>query len=501
MVQRALYRGLLRVIRDYDVCHIPCLLPALGDGTPTLLTAQLLRRTPASHHGGPSETAAMETLKAMRDKLALLQGAEAETRSAMAQWQLLLLRHAGRGREGFLQVPRGLLLEPLCTSPTGSSRAPPDQPGSVGSTSRAPPSSRATSYSPPPGAEASEAEAAEAAALLISQLHRQTLGGIPPADDEDEDAPGAAAWAAAEAEAEGEGGGDGSPEGTARWVLDGLADGIRQAHPDLFCSSEAGQVSISSSASEEETEWVVAASHTASSAEAAPSRHSSHIQMKAAEAVLEAASEAASRQGLASSAGERHGLRVRAIASALFQGPSRFRNAPVEWVYDGLAPLLLPEVLRRRKGVPLALALVLCCVARRLGVAAVLLCEAETAGPGAGAVEEEEGMPLETAARQAGRAVLAAPSPEFWIVAFPPPLPRQTVIDANLAAVDGGSKSSSLLGPEASGCARFVDVGRKPGSVLSLEQLLTSFPAAASAYVSVCLHKHFPPMPLLLPLP
>jgi regulator of sirC expression with transglutaminase-like and TPR domain len=56
---------------------------------------------------------------------------------------------------------------------------------------------------------------------------------------------------------------------------------------------------------------------------------------------------------------------------------AKLRNAPFEWVYDGLAPALLPQVLQRRKGMPLALALVAAAVARRLGIQMQLLCAPE----------------------------------------------------------------------------------------------------------------------------
>jgi hypothetical protein len=56
---------------------------------------------------------------------------------------------------------------------------------------------------------------------------------------------------------------------------------------------------------------------------------------------------------------------------------AKLRNAPFEWVYDGLAPALLPQVLARSKGMPLALALVVAAVARRLGVRMRLLCAPE----------------------------------------------------------------------------------------------------------------------------
>jgi hypothetical protein len=65
-----------------------------------------------------------------------------------------------------------------------------------------------------------------------------------------------------------------------------------------------------------------------------------------------------------------------AVPQVLFK-QAKLRNAPFEWVYDGLAPALLPQVLARSKGMPLALALVVAAVARRLGVRMRLLCAPE----------------------------------------------------------------------------------------------------------------------------
>jgi hypothetical protein len=143
---------------------------------------------------------------------------------------------------------------------------------------------------------------------------------------------------------------------------------------------------------------------------------------------------------------------------ALFTGPSKFKYEPFEWVYDGLSPLLLPHVLARRKGAPLALALATAAAARRLGVPARLICAHDgevlttaqgEAAPGGGRVglgarppsrkrHHElcprhpllhagpahppagpalmQSLPPEVAARQAGRTVAAPPSPNTWLV-------------------------------------------------------------------------------------
>lgn len=44
---------------------------------------------------------------------------------------------------------------------------------------------------------------------------------------------------------------------------------------------------------------------------------------------------------------------------------------PFEWLYEGMRPLLLPDVLANNWGIPLALATLYACVGLRLGVSLV----------------------------------------------------------------------------------------------------------------------------------
>ena len=48
-----------------------------------------------------------------------------------------------------------------------------------------------------------------------------------------------------------------------------------------------------------------------------------------------------------------------------------YKVKPFEWLYEGLQPLLLPDVLARKWGIPLALSIVYTCLGLRLGVALV----------------------------------------------------------------------------------------------------------------------------------
>jgi Transglutaminase-like superfamily len=65
----------------------------------------------------------------------------------------------------------------------------------------------------------------------------------------------------------------------------------------------------------------------------------------------------------------------------------KFRQAPFEWVYDGLSPVLLPDVLHSHKGLCVVLSMLYILVAAPLGVDLVMMrvappaAEASLAGP------------------------------------------------------------------------------------------------------------------------
>ncbi|GIL53826.1 hypothetical protein Vafri_9466 [Volvox africanus] len=115
---------------------------------------------------------------------------------------------------------------------------------------------------------------------------------------------------------------------------------------------------------------------------------------------------------------------LEAISKVLFH-QLKFRHEPVEWVYDGLAPALLPQVVKRRRGIPLSLAILYCCVARRLGVSAAPVKAAAGGAPGISEGPAAlHNLPPEVAVRQAGRTVALAPSLDTWLVAAAPPQPQ-----------------------------------------------------------------------------
>lgn len=113
-----------------------------------------------------------------------------------------------------------------------------------------------------------------------------------------------------------------------------------------------------------------------------------------------------------------------ALADVLYR-QQRFKFEPFEWVYEGLAPLLLPARLARRKLAPVTLAAVAAGVGRRLGLpllpvpaeAGEEIAAAVAEGPAGGAVAG--GLPLDqlrpdVAQRYAGRAAAAPPTAGPW---------------------------------------------------------------------------------------
>eukprot|EP00198_Chlamydomonas_reinhardtii_P010478 XP_001699815.1 predicted protein [Chlamydomonas reinhardtii] len=217
----------------------------------------------------------------------------------------------------------------------------------------------------------------------------------------------------------------------ARRRLDGLAAAVAAAHPGLFTDAAAtGSSSSSGSASGLAPEAGGGGSVAAAGA---------------AETLL--------RRQLA------------AVSHTLFY-ELKFRHEPVEWVYDGLAPALLPQVITRRRGVPLSLAVLYCAVCRRLGLAAVPIKAGSGGAPGvAEGPAALHGLPPDVAARQAGRTVALAPSPDCWLVAAVAAPAATSATAATSAATASGmelvlvdvDRRGRLMTP-AEAAARFPDL-------------------------------------------
>uniref|UniRef100_A0A383WP88 Protein SirB1 N-terminal domain-containing protein n=1 Tax=Tetradesmus obliquus TaxID=3088 RepID=A0A383WP88_TETOB len=142
-------------------------------------------------------------------------------------------------------------------------------------------------------------------------------------------------------------------------------------------------------------------------------------------------------------------LQLQALSQVLFQQQGRLRCDPFEWVYDGLAPLMLPQVLQTRKGIPLSLAVLAGAVARRLGMQLQLLCADDSQLPGtaSGPLLMQQ-LPPEVAARQAGRTLATAPSPTTWLLQLLP-APGQAWAAQDAVFLDV-SRRGQLL--DAAGC-------------------------------------------------
>ncbi|WIA13527.1 hypothetical protein OEZ85_007099 [Tetradesmus obliquus] len=142
-------------------------------------------------------------------------------------------------------------------------------------------------------------------------------------------------------------------------------------------------------------------------------------------------------------------LQLQALSQVLFQQQGRLRCDPFEWVYDGLAPLMLPQVLQTRKGIPLSLAVLAGAVARRLSMQLQLLCADDSQLPGtaSGPLLMQQ-LPPEVAARQAGRTLATAPSPTTWLLQLLP-APGQAWAEHDAVFLDV-SKRGQLL--DAAGC-------------------------------------------------
>ncbi|GAB4813457.1 hypothetical protein N2152v2_000503 [Parachlorella kessleri] len=95
-------------------------------------------------------------------------------------------------------------------------------------------------------------------------------------------------------------------------------------------------------------------------------RHHQLLTTGASSGLLPAARAAAAAQPVASS--QEVLLKAAALSEVLYSR-HRFCHRPFEWVYEGLDPLMLPAVLARRRGAPLALAVLTAAVGRRAGLA------------------------------------------------------------------------------------------------------------------------------------
>lgn len=161
----------------------------------------------------------------------------------------------------------------------------------------------------------------------------------------------------------------------------------------------------------------------------------SHIQSKQPTIFSGCRGEAAQQQLLEK--------QLQAIIQVLFK-ELRFKVDQVEWVYDGLAPALLPDLLAKRQAVSLSLSVCVSALSRRLGVSALVVpvrvssATGATAAPGNAALSQ---LPAQHVTRHLSRPSLAgAPPSDTWAaVAYPyttstsPAAPRPVMLDLRRA--------------------------------------------------------------------
>jgi Transglutaminase-like superfamily len=112
--------------------------------------------------------------------------------------------------------------------------------------------------------------------------------------------------------------------------------------------------------------------------------------------------------------------RLHALVDVLYRTPKiKLKYEPFEWVYEGLSPLLLDKVLRKRKGTPAALAIAATAIGRRVNIP---LLPMPAAGIEAGAGQDPdaaipvENLPPELQQRVSSSTQAAAPGPGQWLL-------------------------------------------------------------------------------------
>lgn len=186
--------------------------------------------------------------------------------------------------------------------------------------------------------------------------------------------------------------------------------------------------------------------------------------------------------------------RLHVLVDVLYR-QNRLRYEPFEWVYEGLKPLLLEDVLKRRKGTPAALAMAAAAVGRAVGVP-LLPMPASPIEAGAGqdpdAAVPVENLPPELALRVSSTTQAAAPGPGPWLLRLSLDTNNSTNSSSTATGVSSneeqrGEESNSALSNsglkstqngENQGEALYVDAGS--GEVLRSPEVLQRYPAVAN---------------------
>ncbi|KAG7668599.1 hypothetical protein Ndes2526B_g03781 [Nannochloris sp. 'desiccata'] len=176
--------------------------------------------------------------------------------------------------------------------------------------------------------------------------------------------------------------------------------------------------------------------------------------------------------------------RLHALVDVLYRTPKiKLKYEPFEWVYEGLNPLLLPKVLRKRKGTPAALAVAAAAVGRRVNVS-LLPMPAASIEAGAGqdpdAAIPVENLPPDLQQRVSSSTQAAAPGPGQWLLKVfadtsTSRSPEDTLNRSNeeYNSVKGNNNNNN--GVEIEDLGLYVDPSN--GHILSSLEIQTKFPA------------------------
>jgi hypothetical protein len=169
--------------------------------------------------------------------------------------------------------------------------------------------------------------------------------------------------------------------------------------------------------------------------------------------------------------------RLHALIDVLYRTPeTKLKYEPSEWVYEGLTPLLLPKVLKIRKGIPGALAIAAAAVGRRVNVPLLPMPAAPIeAGAGQdpdGAIPVEN-LPPDLQQRVSSSTQAAAPGPGQWLL--------KVVADSSTSSSSSSKDSFNPSSKEYNNGVEVEDLGLyvdpSNGDILSSLEIQTRFPA------------------------
>lgn len=147
----------------------------------------------------------------------------------------------------------------------------------------------------------------------------------------------------------------------------------------------------------------------------------------------------------------------------------KLKYEPYEWVYDGLAPIVLEDVLRRRKGAPIALAIIAAGIARRAGLPLVPVpafasstsnSNSNSVATTAAVAAAVADLPPSLSYKLSEGSQASGPAPSHWLLALSPP-------------IMSSSPNTWIAPPEA-----FLDANN--GKILSLHQVEATYPGTLS---------------------